>query len=144
MTLQPRLIIAITALAAGLTTASCATPKGSSGRPHSISIFVKNNLTIPTVIDVFIIGPAGTEWRLGQVAGGDSAEFSYRPDSYGQRYRLIGKRPLQRPVVSTPFTFGDPKTRLLYWSLNSGIVTAYEDVAVTDTILIDTTKKVSP
>jgi hypothetical protein len=145
MTSQLRFIRALAvSFVALLAAAGCASTRYSSARPHSISIFVKNNLTVPTTVEVYIIGPGGTQWRLGQVNGGDSAEFSYRPDSYGQRYRLLARRPLERPVVSTPFTFGDANTRLMYWALIPGIVTAYEDVATQDTVAADPAHKVGP
>jgi hypothetical protein len=135
------------ALAATIALAACATPHpaNSGGRPHSITIQVINNLPVPTGIDVFIVGPAGTQWRLGFVPGGDSGEFAYRPDSYGQRYRLIAKRQLQRPITSTPFTFSDSQTRYAVWSLIPGIVTLYNGVTTTDTVMVeDSTKKATP
>jgi hypothetical protein len=134
------------ALAATTALAACATPHpANSGRPHSITIQVINNLPLPAGIDVYIVGPAGIQWRLGYVAGNDSGEFSYRPDSYGQRYRLIAKRQLQRPITSTPFTVGDAQTRFAVWSLIPGIVTMYNGVTSTDTVMVeDSTKKAAP
>jgi hypothetical protein len=134
------------ALAITTALAACASPHpASSGRPHSITIEVINNLPVPTGIDVYIVGPAGTQWRLGYVPGNDSGEFSYRPDSYGQRYRLIAKRQLQRPIVSTPFTVGDAQSRFAVWSLIPGMVTIYNGVTTQDTVMVDdATKKATP
>jgi hypothetical protein len=117
---------AVAATMAGLVAAGCATAHGAGGRPHAISIEVNNNHTVPTGIDVYITGPARTESYLGYVPGGKGAVFSYRPDSYGQRYRLIAKRQLERPVASTYFTFGDAQTRLAHWDLIPGVVIVYD------------------
>jgi len=131
------LAVMLAATFAGL--AACAT-HGPASRPHSITFEVNNNLPVPTGMDIYIVGPAGTQWRLGYVAGGDSAEFSYRPDSYGQGYRLLAKPQLQRPIYSRRFTAGDDKTRYIVWTLNSNMVIAYNGVTTEDTVMTDTTK----
>jgi hypothetical protein len=149
--MRPTRLLAIAAVVTGGLVA-CATHHGAaSERPHAITIQVVNNLTIPTGLDVYIIGPAGTQWRLGYVPGGNTAEFSYRPDSYGQRYRLVGKRQLERPIVSTPFTFGDANTRFAEWKLIPNFVLMYNGVETVDTVMTsdttvkeDTTAKHSP
>jgi hypothetical protein len=129
---------------------ACATTHGAGGRPHEITVEVHNNLPVPTPVDVYVIGPAGTEQRLGFIPGGDSAQFSFRPDSYGQRYRLLAKRQLGRPIPSNPFTVGDAKTRYVDWTLINGMVTLYNADETTDTVMVDTpqqadtTKKSTP
>lgn len=139
------LILALATTVTGL--AACAShphTAANSGRPHAITIQVNNNLPVPTGIDVYIIGPNGIQWRLGYVPGGDSAEFSYRPESYGQRYRLLAKRQLQRPITSTPFSVGDAQTRFAYWALIPGIVTLYNGVTTVDTVMTDSATKTTP
>jgi hypothetical protein len=148
--MRPTRLLVVAAVAATATIVACAT-HGSHSRPHAITVEVVNNLIVPTGIDVFIIGPAGTQWRLGYVPGGKTGDFSYRPDSYGQRYRLLAKRQLQRPIASTPFVIPDAQTRFAVWQLIPNIVTMYNGVT-TDTVITtdttvhesDTAKKVSP
>jgi hypothetical protein len=135
--------LATTMMVAGL--AACATHgHADSPRTHAITVQVINNLALPTSMDIYMIGPAGIQQRLGFIPGNDSAEFSFRPDSYGQRYRLMGKRQLGRPFVSQPFTIGDAQTRYVVWTLLSNMVTLYNGVATGDTVLVDSTATTKP
>jgi hypothetical protein len=141
---RPALICALVTMVAGL--AACASHGHADGGPrtHAVTVQVINNLAIPSSMDIYVVGPAGIQQRLGFIPGNDSAEFSFRPQSYGQRYRLIAKRQLARTIVSQPFTVGDAQTRYVVWTLLNNMVTLYNGVATGDTLLVDSTAKVVP
>jgi hypothetical protein len=137
------LICALVATVAGL--AACASHgHAESPRTHAITVQIINNLAVPSSMDIYVVGPAGIQQRLGFVPGNDSAEFSFRPISYGQRYRLIAKRQLARTIVSQPFTVGDAQTRFAVWTLLGNMVTLYNGATTVDTLLVDSTATVVP
>jgi hypothetical protein len=117
-----------TFFAATLALSGCATGgKGHhSDDTHVVTIEVYNNITVPTVITVWIQGQNAGRRMLGTVPGADSAKFVFKPDRWGTYYHLIAERQLQRPVTSNRFNFGGPSTGTILWQLVPNIVTTYE------------------
>ncbi len=130
--------------AAGWGLSACASShhRTNEAPPHPIAVEVQNNLTVPTELTIYIAQDQGGFSRMiGTVPGNETKTFTFTPISWGDRYRLIGRRQLGPPLRSPPFTIASDRTGTIAWSLVPGIVTFY-DVADTTTVTQpkDTTK----
>jgi hypothetical protein len=99
----------------------------SEAPPHPIAVEVHNNLTIPTELTVYITqDQGGVRTMLGTVPGDQTKTFNYTPISWGQSYRFIAERQLERPVSSPVFTIADPETGAISWNVVPNQVQFYE------------------
>jgi hypothetical protein len=92
---------------------------------HDVAIEVNNNLTIPTVITVYLLAQQGARTPLGDVPGAQTRTFTFRPFSYGQSYRLLAERQLANPIRSQSFNVGGPEIGTISWALIPNIVSFY-------------------
>ena len=105
--------------------------------PKPIQIEVKNNLTYPSELTVYIVS-SGIRQMLGFMGPSETKTFTFTPISYAQTYRLVGQLPLSRYIRSQPFTVGSEMTGMISWTLVPNIVGFWELQA--DTVIIrDTT-----
>jgi hypothetical protein len=98
---------------------------------HPVNVEINNNLTIPTVITVYVDQGGNSRRMLGTVPGAQTRTFQFTPVSFSQPYRLIAQRQLARDVRSQPFTIGSDMTGTVEWSLVPNIVGFYD---VADTV----------
>lgn len=109
--------------------------------PHPIAFEVQNNLTVPTELTVFITqDQGGIRTMLGTVPGDQTKTFTYTPVSWDMTYRLVGEKPLGRPLISPPFNVNDPNTGTVTWAVIPNQVQFYDLPAQTQ----DTTKAAPP
>jgi hypothetical protein len=100
--------------------------------PHPLAVEVKNNLTVPTELTVWVVQDGGGyRQMLGTVAGDQTKTFQFKPLNWGDSYRLVGQRQLAGPLRSPRFTVDNPTTGTVAWSVVPNLVSFY-DVA-TDT-----------
>jgi len=92
---------------------------------HPVVIEIDNNLTIPTELMVYL-EQSGVRQQLGTVPGGENKTFQFTPVSYGQPYRLIGVRQLERSIPSQSFTISGPETGTIVWNLQANIIGFYD------------------
>lgn len=144
----------LTAAAMLWTTAACRSFNNGNDQPlHPLTIEVKNNLTEPTQITVYILSEGGYRQILGDVGPSDSRTFAFTPRSYTETYRLVAQIPLARPFRSQPFTVGSEMTGWIQWTMIPNIIGFWDreedTVVVPDstphdsagTMTSDTTKK---
>jgi len=138
-----------------MTLAGCSGLSNRNDQPmHPLTIEVKNNLTMPTQITVYIISEGGFRQVLGDIGPSDSRTFAFTPRSYSETYRLVAQIPLSRPFRSQPFTVGSEMTGWIQWTMIPNIIGFWDreedtmvvqDSAARDTtataIPVDTTKK---
>jgi hypothetical protein len=93
---------------------------------HPVNVEINNNLTIPTVITVFVDQGGDSRKMLGTVPGAQTRTFQFTPISFSQPYRLIAQRQLARDIRSQPFTIGSDMTGTVEWSLVPNIVGFYD------------------
>lgn len=107
---------------------ACAGPHHiSQAPPHPIAVEIQNNLTVPTELTVYITQDrGGLRQMLGTVPGDKTMSFNYTPVSWDLTYRLVGERPLGRPVVSPPFVVNDPNTGAVTWAVIPNQVQFYD------------------
>jgi len=104
--------------------AACATKPGD--RPQPVVIQVVNNLPIATGMTVYITSGPSFKQMLGFVNGGDSAEFTFKPYSSGQYYRLLAQPQLRRPVISERFNLIPPQDHIVYWRLFQNSIVLFQ------------------
>jgi hypothetical protein len=102
---------------------------------HPVNVEINNNLTVPTVITVFVDQGDNSRRMLGTVPGAATRTFQFTPISFSQPYRLIAQRQLAREIRSQPFTIGSDMTGTVEWSLIPNIVGFYD---VADTVTVPT------
>jgi hypothetical protein len=125
---------AVTGLVAilGLAPVGCAGHQHlNDAPPHPIGVEVNNNLTVPTELTVYVTeDQGGSRLQVGTVPGGQTKTLSFTPVSWGQTYRLIAERQLERPLRSPPFTIPSGQTGTVAWNVVPNQVQLY-DVADT-------------
>jgi hypothetical protein len=133
-----RVVAMATALIAGVSYA-CASShaKRTDEAPHPVYVEVQNDLTIPAVISTYVLEGVGIRIPLGDVGGGQVKTFTFKPESFGQQYRLIAYRQLSRPIYSAPFIIESAVTGTIVWSVYTGIVT-FRDRDVVETTYTNT------
>lgn len=99
---------------------------GDDDSMHPVNVEINNNLTVPTVITVFVDQGGNSRSMLGTVPGAATRTFQFTPISYSQPYRLIAQRQLAREIRSQPFTIGSDMTGTVEWSLVPNIVGFYD------------------
>lgn len=127
-------LTAMTGVAVGL--GACASHHHiSEAPPHPIAVEVQNNITTPTELTVFVQqDQGGARQMLGTVPGAQTRTFTFTPVSWGQPYRLEGRRPLGGSVFSPRFTVTDPQTGTVAWALVPNQVQFYNTVADTTVV----------
>jgi hypothetical protein len=106
-----------------------------------VTIEVKNNLTMPTQITVYMVSEEGYRQMLGDVAPSDSRTFAFTPRSYTETYRLVAQIPLARPFASQPFIIGSGMTGWIQWTMIPNIIGFWDredTVVVPDSTVRDT------
>jgi hypothetical protein len=111
----------------------------SDEAPHDVNVEVQNDLPMPSVVTAYVVEGLGLRRYLGEVAGGETRTFTFRPTSYGQDYRLVAYRQLERPISSVPFIISSAVTGTVVWSIFNGTVQFF-DQDVTDTTLVNANK----
>lgn len=124
----------------GLVAALGLAPVGCAGHqhlndvpPHPVGVEVDNNLTVPTEVTVYVTeDQGGSRLQIGTVPGGQTKTLTFTPVSWGQTYRLLAERQLERPLRSPSFTIPNGQTGTIVWSVVPNQVQLY-DVADTTT-----------
>jgi hypothetical protein len=124
---------AFVATGLGVGLAGCASHHHiSEAPPHPIAVEVTNNITVPTELTVFVAqDQGGSRQMLGTVPGAQTKTFTFTPLSWGQPYRLEGRRPLGGSVFSPRFTVTDPETGTVSWNVVPNQVQFYNSVVDT-------------
>lgn len=137
-----RYVSAVFAAITFISVISCASLSRNSGPPPGpVEIEVKNNLTIPSEITVYIVS-AGNRQILGIIGSNDTKTFSFKPISYTETYRLIAQIPLENSIRSQPFNVGSEMTGVITWTLVPNII-GFWDVE-TDTVRVNDTTAAPP
>jgi hypothetical protein len=100
-------------------------PKDDQAVNHDVAIEVNNNLTLPTVITVYLVAQQGARTPLGDVPGAQTRTFTFRPYSYSDSYRLLAVRQLANSIRSQSFNVGGPEIGTISWALIPNIVSFY-------------------
>jgi hypothetical protein len=116
---RPLLTLSLVALAS-----ACATKPGD--RPEPVVIQVVNNLPLAGSLTVYITTGPSSKQLLGFVNPRDSAEFTFKPYSSGQYYRLIAQQQLKRPVISERFNLIPPQDHIVYWRLFQNSIVLFQ------------------
>lgn len=88
--------------------------------PDAILVFVRNNLTPPTALTVYVITDSGTRTRLGTMSGSTTDRFVVDVPPVG-RARFYGRTDDGREVASNPVSLR-PRQQL-DWDVFTNVVT---------------------
>jgi hypothetical protein len=88
--------------------------------PEAILVHVRNNLSPPTALTVFVITDAGTRARLGTMSGSTTERFVVDVPPVG-RVRFYGRTDDGREVASNPVSLR-PRQQL-EWDVFANVVT---------------------
>jgi hypothetical protein len=94
--------------------------EGPPPDPDAILVLVRNNLTPPTAITVYVVTDAGTRTRLGTMTGATTEQFVVDVPPVG-RARFYGRTDDGREAASNPISLR-PRQQL-DWDVFTNVVT---------------------
>jgi hypothetical protein len=119
---RARFVLAALLLAITVSLSACASAAGRrSEAANRISVRVRNDLVVPSVLTVFIVDDLGTRRLLGNVPAGATTTLSYDPPLASGRYRLVARTTSGAEISSPPITVTAGET--VVWRLSTNIVT---------------------
>jgi hypothetical protein len=124
---RARLLRAGVVLLLAVASTSCAAlRRGMSGAgeeppvdPDAITVDVRNNVSPPTGITVYVLTDAGTRYRLGTVTGSSTERFVVDVPPVG-RIRFYARTSEGREIASNPVSLRP--SQMLEWDLFSNVV----------------------